>query len=458
MRHADGSQAGSENKVAGGDSKTGTPDKSATSTLGAAIDPALCPGLMESPAHFLDALSQSMGAMVAFIDTGERILYSNHHLAAWFGLQPQDLLGKTLLEFYGEDAYAAFAPRIHRALQGEPVSYERELRRADGTAPWISVDLRPHYDVQGKLLGIIASSLAVAELRQTRDQLDKAMQVQAFHMDNSPLAVIEWSDKVEVRRWSGQAEAIFGWKTDEAVGLRADELKLVHPDWYATIRASTLELLEGRAKRNRMISRNRTKSGAYIYCEWFNGAFIDSAGRTQGILSLAQDVTLRVEAEEQLRYTAVHDALTGLQNRQSLIARLDHALARVRRSAEPLALLFIDLDEFKAVNDRHGHAVGDTFLQQVAERLKSSIREADTVARIGGDEFVVLLEAEVDADTPAAICARIHAGFAQGFNVDALAFKSSASIGVSLFPADGNSADQLLASADRAMYKAKHSR
>ena len=147
-----------------------------------------------------------------------------------------------------------------------------------------------------------------------------------------------------------------------------------------------------------------------------------------------------------------------MQNRQSLIARLDHALARVRRSGEPLALLFIDLDKFKAVNDTHGHAVGDAFLQQVAARLTACIRDADTVARIGGDEFVVLLDSELEPDTPEVIKQRIVGSFTQGFKVGDLQLESSASVGISRFPEDGRDADQLLDSADRAMYRAKHSR
>ena len=416
------------------------------------------PASFGTQANFFAAMTDSMGAMVAFIDTDERIVYTNRRFAAWFGLQPNDMVGRNLRENYGADAYVAFSPHVQRALAGETVRYERELRKPDGSAAWISVDVRPHRDAEGCVMGVFASSLEVDELKRTRDQLDKALQVQAFYMDNSPLAVIEWSDKVVVRRWSGQAEAIFGWSADDVIGRASIEIGLVHPEWIPTIRASTLELLEGRAQRNRMISRNRTKSGRYIYCEWFNSAFIDPDGKTHGILSLAQDVTLRVEAEEQLRYSAVHDALTGLQNRQSLIARLNHALARVRRSGEPLALLFIDLDRFKAVNDTHGHAIGDELLRQAAVRLKACIRDADTVARIGGDEFVVLLDSELEVDTPEVIKQRIVNGFSQSFTVGELQLSSSASVGISRFPADGDDADHLLASADRAMYRAKLSR
>lgn len=419
---------------------------------------AITPACFDSAENFLAALTASLGTMIAFIDTDERIAYVNVSFAAWFGLSPVEITGRTLIEMYGPDAYATFAHCVRRALGGEPVRYERELRKADGSAAWISVDLRPHRDPQGRVIGVFASSLEVDELKRTRDQLDKALQVQAFHMDNSPLAVIEWSADIVIQRWSGQAEAIFGWKAEEVVGLRSNEIRLVHPDWHPTIRASTLELLEGRAQRNRMISRNRTKSDRYIFCEWFNSAFVDVDGKTRGILSLAQDVTLRVEAEEQLRYAAVHDALTGLQNRQSLIARLDHALARVRRSGEPLALLFIDLDKFKAVNDTHGHAVGDEFLCQAAARLKSCIRDADTVARIGGDEFVVLLESELEANTPEVIKQRIVSDFTRNFKVGDLQLASTASVGISRFPEDGDNADHLLASADHAMYRAKQSR
>lgn len=425
-------------------------DKGASTTIYAAS--------FGSAENFFAALSDTLGARVSFLDASERVVYANVAFAKWHGYTRAEIIGRSLKEIYGSEAYEAFAPKMHSALAGEIVRYEREHRHHNGSAYWISVDLQPYRGADGRVEGVFTSSLEVDELKRTRDELEKELQVQALQMDNSPLAVIEWSGDVVIRRWSGQSETIFGWSASDVMGRHADEISLVHPDWYATIRASTLELLEGSVLRNRMISRNLTKSGRYIYCEWYNSAFLESDGKTRGIFSLAQDVTLRVEAEEQLRYAAVHDALTGLQNRQSLIARLHHALARVIRSGEPLALLFIDLDKFKAVNDTHGHAAGDEFLRQVATRLKSCIRDADTVARIGGDEFVVLLESELEANTPEVVKQRIINGFAQGFTVGDIQFEASASVGISRYPADGSDADHLLASADRAMYCAKQAR
>jgi hypothetical protein len=129
----------------------------------------------------------------------------------------------------------------------------------------------------------------------------------------------------------------------------------VHPDSLEMVKGLTRELAQGRERRNRMLSRNNTKDGRVIWCQWYNSAVYDDNGKLTSILSLAEDVTARMDAEEQLRQAAVHDALTGLPNRNSLAARLEHAILRVNRSGDRLALLFIDLDKFKKVNDTLGH-------------------------------------------------------------------------------------------------------
>jgi diguanylate cyclase (GGDEF)-like protein len=170
---------------------------------------------------------------------------------------------------------------------------------------------------------------------------------------------------------------------------------------------------------------------------------------------MAEDVTARVDAEEQLRQAAVHDALTGLPNRNSLATRLEHAIVRVNRSGDRLALLFIDLDRFKKVNDTLGHAAGDEVLRQAAARIRACVRQVDTVARLGGDEFVVLLETEVNPDTPGIIGERIRAGFASPFDWKGTEVRCGASVGVSLYPDHARDSDALIASADQAMYRVK---
>lgn len=400
-------------------------------------------------------LTSSTGVMIAFFDREHRIAWANDRFAEWFAVKPDALVGRAILDVYGHEAYAQAAPRLKRALAGEHVRYERLLEKPGSPPKWISVSLYPHRDQTGLVVGMFACSIEVDELKRTRDALDRSMQEIAIYLDNSPLAVIEWDRDGRIRRWAGQAERVFGWSSIEVTGVTADDLKLVHPDWRPVADSAMRDLMEGQNIRTRVVSRNITKSGRYIYCEWFHSAFVDRSGKTQGVLSLAQDITARTEAEEQLRHAAIHDALTGCHNRRYLINRIEHAITRSLRTHEKLALLFIDLDRFKPINDTHGHAVGDALLKAVVVALRECVRETDTVARVGGDEFVILMETNVDWQTPVLVSERIQRRFAKGFTINNIKLPTGASIGVARFPEDGETADQLLRRADETMYRKK---
>src|SRR5205823_6234165 len=171
--------------------------------------------------------------------------------------------------------------------------------------------------------------------------------------------------------------------------------------------------------------------------------------------SLAENVTARMEAEDQLQKAAVNDALTGLPNRNSLAARLEHAILRVNRSGDRIALLFIDLDRLKKVNDTFGHLAGDEVLRQAAARIRACVHEVDTVARLGGDEFVVMLETDVRTDTPGIIGERVREAFGLPFDWRGTNVTCGASVGVSLYPDHARDSVSLLATADAAMYRVK---
>jgi diguanylate cyclase (GGDEF)-like protein len=148
--------------------------------------------------------------------------------------------------------------------------------------------------------------------------------------------------------------------------------------------------------------------------------------------------------------------LTGLPNRGLLYDRLKTALAMARRAHEPLSVLYLDLDRFKPVNDTLGHSVGDLLLQEVASRLRQCVRESDTVARIGGDEFVVLLHRVHEAGQAAAVAAKIHQAVSRPFTLDGHTLSVTPSIGIAHYPEHGELAQELLKHADQAMYRAKH--
>ncbi len=204
---------------------------------------------------------------------------------------------------------------------------------------------------------------------------------------------------------------------------------------------------------------DRRKDGS-LYPKWLHIRVVhdmcrDGSGEPAFYVASFTDISDRKEAEERIRVLAYHDVLTGLPNRLLLLDRLEHAMANAQRGRHHLAVMFIDLDRFKNVNDSLGHAAGDELLCEVAGRLRACVRDVDTVARLGGDEFVVVLEnleTEVDA---VSVANKIQTTFGRPITVHGQTLHVSTSIGIALYPEDGQDATTLMRNADTAMYQAK---
>lgn len=243
-------------------------------------------------------------------------------------------------------------------------------------------------------------------------------------------------------------ERILGYRAQDVIGRQAFEF--VHPEDRDATLQQAAQVMEGwiqRHFRNRYLHRD----GHVVDMQW--SARWHPAHRVR--IGVGREVTELRRVERELEYLASHDPLTGLPNRHRLDQVLQRALARAQATGEPFAVLYIDLDGFKAVNDIAGHEAGDRLLQDVANRLQQGLRHGDTAARLGGDEFVVLLPGCRDAVTARAVVETLRAQLRPVHLLAGHPFQLDASVGIACFPHDGTDAATLLAHADRDMYAAK---
>jgi len=306
-----------------------------------------------------------------------------------------------------------------------------------------------------------ASRVLAAQNRRLQDQatterlllVDLQRSEERFRslVQNASDGVLVLGEDALVRYASPAVERILGRHPDERIGRPATAD--VHPEDRSTTERRLADVAASSGSEATLDYRIRHADGSWRTIEAIAKNLLDDPA-VRGVVMNFRDITERKALEEQLRHQAFHDALTGLANRSLFLDRLEHALARASRGGPPTAVLYLDLDDFKAVNDRLGHAEGDRLLVAVAERLRAATRAADTVARLGGDEFAVIVE-DVDATEARRTAERILEALAVPFGIGDGQILARASIGIAIRAADGAGADELLRRADIAMYAAK---
>jgi len=251
--------------------------------------------------------------------------------------------------------------------------------------------------------------------------------------------------------WNRGAERLYGYAAVDVLGQPATFLV---PE---ELRDEIGEITQRLVKRNRVEHYETVRvhqTGRRVEVSISVSPVLDATDRIVAVASIARDITGRKHVERMINHLAFHDGLTGLANRTLIRDRLQHALARAHRAGGFVAVIYVDLDDFKEVNDRLGHAAGDQLLQAVAARLQPLLRPGDTFGRLGGDEFVVVSDRVPNESAAVGIAERLATALAEPFEFDAARIEVTASIGVALGDADTD-ADRLLANADRAMYAVK---
>jgi diguanylate cyclase (GGDEF)-like protein/PAS domain S-box-containing protein len=305
----------------------------------------------------------------------------------------------------------------------------------------------------------ITSTLQIFAIRVAseleRQAADAHIRQQASLLDKAQDAIVVRGLDHVIRYWNKGAERLYGWGPDEVIGHSAE--MLLYAD-AAAFHDNTRKVLEQGEWSGEIVQQRKDGSTLIVEAHWT--LLRDEQQAPEAILAINTDITERKAAEREIHHLAFFDHLTGLPNRQLLRDRLQHALAMEARNQQVGALLFIDVDNFKTLNDTLGHAIGDLLLQQIALRLQSCLRRGDTLARLGGDEFVIVLENLAATPDEAAALAtgvgeKILASFAPAFQLAGYGHHCTSSIGVTLFNDQPATLDELLQRADLAMYQAK---
>lgn len=399
--------------------------------------------------RFLQALTNAIPGPVSYWGRDLRCQFANRAILNWFGKKPDEVLGASILELFGQDTYNFNRPHIDAVLAGQPQEFHRSLPRLDGTLAHTVVNYIPDVDDDKQVQGFFAVVNDVTEIKSAESE----MRLASSFMQNTLEGVMVTDANGIIMSVNPAYSKITGFSADEAIGKTPRIVNSNHHD--KNFFNQFWNELKTKGKWQGEIW-NRRKGGD-VYLTWQTITRIP--GETDNdvrYVSVFNDMTERWHINESIRHLAFHDPLTDLPNRALMQERLGQLLSKTGREERNLAVMFLDLDRFKYVNDHLGHDVGDALLKAVARRLQLQIRQTDTLARLGGDEFVILLDNPYSMIEVEHIAKRIITVIGQVFKLGAHEANIGVSIGIATYPVGGTNATELLQNADTAMYAAKN--
>jgi diguanylate cyclase (GGDEF)-like protein/PAS domain S-box-containing protein len=380
-------------------------------------------------------------------DEAGRLVYYNRAFANIFATSDRSLLGKADADWLPPVS----AERIRRhdemvLATGSVLEVEEALPTPAGLRHWLVLRFPLRGDAGSRLVGAVAVDIS------DRHRRESTLHRMAAILESSHDAVISTTTDGIVTSWNAGATEMYGYTPAEMDG---QPVSVLEPADRKGQIDGVLEKMRAGENLARYETVRRRKDGTTVEVAVSVSPIRDELGDISGVASIARDIGDRKRAQELIVYQSFHDPLTGLSNRALLMERLNLCLGKARRSARRLAVLFLDLDLFKAVNDGVGHEMGDEVFREVAKRLIQCVRDDDTVARVGGDEFVVVLPEIGKVEDATVVARKLLDAIAQPCTVKGRRVDLTTSIGIAVYPDDGQEAEPLLRSADAAMSRAK---
>ncbi|MDD5249564.1 MAG: EAL domain-containing protein [Rhodocyclaceae bacterium] len=446
-----------------------------------------------------DALEQSTAELGAIFDAAligitvlreRRIVRCNPRFEELFGYGPGAMAGQSIrVTFRSEEEFATTAAVYHELRDGSPHRREQVLVRQDGRPFWARISGRA-FDAARPDGGSVWLVEDITDEREAEAKIRHALAEQEMIFDNAAVGILFVRNR-HVQRCNRRLEEIFGWRAGELVG-RSTRVFFVGENDYLVLGTQAYDvILRGLVfiGEQRVVKKDGTPFWVRLTGRRVGGdshnfdviwIFEDITERRQAQEDLMRtrdelevrvvertaelatanaqlqgEIFERMQAEQRIWHVAHHDALTGLPNRALLLDRLGQGLMQAARYDSRVAVLFLDLDRFKSVNDTLGHHIGDELLKHVADRLRAVVRAVDTVSRLGGDEFVIVLQEIAGPDDATLVAEKILNALACALCIDGHELRATPSIGISIYPEDGADVYALMKNADTAMYHAK---
>jgi diguanylate cyclase (GGDEF)-like protein/PAS domain S-box-containing protein len=403
-------------------------------------------GEVAASAEHLRLLTDNMPALIAYFGMKDLCCqFANAAYAKTYGFDTHSIIGKNVREIIGDEAFRTIRPYIERAFAMERVSYERALTTPDGQERIIEVNLIPHANSTGAGVGVFVMINDVTKFRRAESAMRESEERFGKFADASNEAIVFFDaglitdvNEAGTRMMRASREQMLGHPVLDFVVPECRETVAHH------IRSGYEQPYEGAVVR---------ADGTTIAVELV-GKVIMYKGKTLR-MTVVRDIRDRKENEARIHFLAHHDPLTHLPNRAMLMERLHSLVEAGRRQSKQVAVLFLDIDNFKTINDSLGHYAGDVLLKSVAQRLKDSLRSVDLVGRLGGDEFLLAITDLNEPEDVVPAVEKIAEVIKEPFAIEGEVFTVSSSIGISVFPKDGDTPDELIRNADAAMYFAK---